>query len=90
MKAFGTNVGRGLPIHIPKVPEICRIFGSISILPHMDFRAAALKPHFVHKLVDQIDSATVRGENVLTIDGAVDRGGVKSRTWIANDNQHSA
>ena len=54
----------------------------------MDFSAVLQELHFVHKLIDQIDSATVITVNVLSLNRTWNARGVKSFAGISHHNQN--
>src|ERR1051326_8430461 len=54
---------------------------------HVDFRPAFFIADFIHKLIDQKNSASMRSEKVLSDDGARNRLRIESFSRIANYDQ---
>src|SRR5664280_2963956 len=60
------------------------------ILAHVDFGAVALELHFVHQLIDEINTAAVVGEYVFRATWIGDRERIEAVARIAHHDQHAA
>ena len=55
----------------------------------MKFGAVAGVLHFIHELIDQINSAAMVGIDILTLKRIRDSTRIKTFPWVTNDNEQS-
>jgi hypothetical protein len=57
---------------------------------HVDFGATALEVHFIHQVIDEVDTAAMILVEVLAFGGIWKLPGLEAGAWISNDYEYAA